>query len=156
MTGTAKATKPKRTAAKAGRAAANPEVEAFIDGLPDGRREAIRHLHESIAAAVPDLVPAMWANTIGYGRYQYRYANGREGEWFVVGLASNKSSISVHFCALTEDGAYLAEANRHRLGKASVGRSCARYKKAEDIDATVIADLAREAAAGVSMGTFAT
>jgi len=58
-----------------------------------------------------------------YGLYHYKYASGREGDWFVVGLASQKNYVSLYTCACDKDG-YLAENNQDRLGKASVGRSC--------------------------------
>lgn len=60
---------------------------------------------------------------LGYGLYHYKYASGREGDWFVAGLASQKNYASLYIYACDKDG-YLAENNQGRLGKVSVGRSC--------------------------------
>ena len=93
----------------------------------------------------------MWDGVLGYGSYRYRYASGREGEWFVVGLANRKQYISVYLSA-EEDGAYLAETNAPRLGKVSVGRSCIRFRRLEDIDLGVLGELVRRAADGAAAG----
>jgi len=67
---------------------------------------------------------------LGDGAYHYKYASGREGDTAVVSLASQKNHISVYMCA-TEDDEYLAEKNKERLGKVSVGRSCIRFADLE-------------------------
>jgi hypothetical protein len=136
---------------RAGRRRTNPpkpstpaDVEAFIAALPPDRREAVEAVHEVVRAAVPDQEPHMWNNMIGYGRYPYRGASGRQGEWFAIGLANQKRYVSLYLCAGTEDG-YLAEMNAKRLGKVSVGRSCVRFTKLENLDLDVVAELAQEA-----------
>jgi hypothetical protein len=70
---------------------------------------------------------------IGYGTYRYKYASGREGDWPVIALASQKNYISVYVCA-AENGRYIAEAHKGELANASVGKSCIRFKKLEDVD----------------------
>ena len=91
---------------------------------------------------------------IGYGSYHYRYASGREGNWFPIGLANNKQYVSLYICAADDDG-YLAEANAGRLGKVSVGKSCIRFKRLEDLDLEVAVELSRRAAELVKAGRFA-
>ena len=82
---------------------------------------------------------------LGYGLYHYKYASGREGDWFVVGLASQKNYVSLDICACDKDG-YLAENNQSRLGKVSVGRSCIRFKELEDLNLKVALELIGKAA----------
>jgi hypothetical protein len=48
--------------------------------------------------------------------------------------------------ATTPDGRYLAEAYRERLPKASIGKSCIRFKRLGDLDQDALADVLREAA----------
>lgn len=84
---------------------------------------------------------------LGYGAYHYRYASGREGDWMLVGLASNKRYISLYVTAGRPDGRYLAEAYADRLPAASIGRSCIRVKRAADLDPEVVTALLVEAAA---------
>jgi hypothetical protein len=121
--------------------------EEYIDGLAEPRRSELRALHELVRATVPALEPTMEFGMPGYGKYHYRYASGREGDWAVVTMASNKNYISVYVAATTEDGGYLAESYRPRLPNASIGKSCVRFKKLSDVDTEVLAELLREAEA---------
>ena len=123
-----------------------PTHEAYIAALDEPRRSEIRTLHELIRTAVPQLEPTMAFGILGYGRYHYRYASGREGDSTVVGLASNKRHISL-YVAGEVDGRPLAETFAPRLPKASVGKGCVRVRRAADLDPDVLVELLREAAA---------
>ena len=118
--------------------------EAYITSLAEPRRSEIAELDKIIQAAVPTLKREMGYG-IGYGPYHYKYASGREGDSHVISLASQKNYISVYVQA-GRDGLYLAEANKDKLPKASIGKSCIRFKKLADIDSTVLADICRQAA----------
>ncbi|GEL17969.1 iron chaperone [Pseudonocardia asaccharolytica] len=124
-----------------------PTHEAYIEGLDEPRRGEIRALHELIRRVVPQLEPTMEFGMPGYGTYHYRYASGREGDWALVAMASNKRYISLYVSATTEDGRYLAESCAERLPKASIGKSCIRVKRVADLDLDVVAELLTEAAA---------
>jgi Domain of unknown function (DU1801) len=133
----------------------SPEpVATYIASLPDGRREIVERIHEVVTKAVPELEVRMWKTFIGYGTYHYVYASGRDGEWFPIGLTNNKGYVSLYLCAGDEQG-YLAESNADRLGKVSVGKSCIRVKRLEDVDLEVVAELSRRAADLVKSGKFA-
>lgn len=123
-----------------------PTHDAYIDALEEPRRSEVRRLHELIRETVPQLEPTMDFKMLGYGKYRYRYATGREGEWMLVGVASNKQSISLYVTATDESG-YLAERYAPRLGKASCGKSCIRFKRLADLDLAALRELLREAAA---------
>jgi hypothetical protein len=45
---------------------------------------------------------------LAYGRWHYEYATGREGDWFRIGMASNKNYISLYISAGDKCG-YIAE-----------------------------------------------
>ena len=83
---------------------------------------------------------------IGYGRYHFRYASGREGDWCLLGLASHKRYMSLYVTAEDGKGGYLAEAYRDRLSKADIGKSCVRFRRLEDLDQEVLREMLREAA----------
>lgn len=125
-----------------------PAVSDFLAALPEERRATITRMHEVIRSAAPGLEPALWGAILGYGTFHYRYTSGREGDAYVVGLASQKQCISLYLNA-TVDGGYLAEANADRLGKVSVGKSCVRFKRLEDVDLDVVAELVGIAAESV-------
>jgi uncharacterized protein YdhG (YjbR/CyaY superfamily) len=120
--------------------------EEYIDGLDEPRRGELRALHELIRATVPELEPTMAFGMPGYGPYHYRYASGREGDWFLIGFASNKNYVSLYVTATTPDGGHLAESYRPKLPKASIGKSCIRFKRLSDVDTSVLGELFRVAA----------
>jgi uncharacterized protein YdhG (YjbR/CyaY superfamily) len=119
--------------------------EEYIKRLAEPRRSEVRAVHELIRRAVPQLEPTMEFGMPGYGRYHYRYASGREGDWMLVGLASNKQYISLYVTAACPDGTYLAERYKDQLPGASIGKSCIRFKRLGDLDQDVLATLLREA-----------
>jgi hypothetical protein len=120
--------------------------EEYIATLPEPRRDEVRVLHELIRREAPDLQPHMRSGIVGYGTYHYRYDSGREGDWFVVGLASRRAYVSLYVSASNGDR-YLAETYRDRLPKADIGRGCVRIKRLTDVDLATVAELVRAAAA---------
>ncbi|HEY0705576.1 MAG TPA: DUF1801 domain-containing protein [Polyangia bacterium] len=119
--------------------------KAYIDGLAEPRKTEIRKLHTLIRKTVPQLKPHICADMLAYGPFHYKYASGREGDWFRVGVASNANYISLYSCAADERG-YVAERYRKRLPKASIGKSCVRFKKVEHLDLDALKDLLVETA----------
>jgi len=115
----------------------------YIEKLPEPRRSELRQLHRLITKTAPKLKPKMWGEMIGYGSYHYRYATGREGDWFVIGLSSRRNYISFYGC-LSDGRQYIAEKHKKELPKASIGRSCIRFKKLADVDLGVLARIIKE------------
>lgn len=109
--------------------------DEYIAALAEPRRSEMQRLHDFIQSVIPDLKPHIMTGMIGYGSYHYRSSSGREGEWSVVALASQKNYISVYVCGVV-DGAYVAEQNKDHFPKASIGKSCIRFKRVDDIDLT--------------------
>ena len=120
--------------------------EEYIERLAEPRRGEIRALHELIRRTVPQLQPTMDFGMLGYGKYHYRYPSGREGDWQLVGVASNKNYISLYVTPSAPEGGYLAEAYKDQLPKASIGKSCIRFKRLGDVDQEVLEGLLRRAA----------
>ena len=106
----------------------------YISMIDQPRRSEIQSLHDFIRKTIPDEKPFIISGMIGYGSYHYKYASGREGDWMKVGLASQKNYISVYICAVAKNGKYVPENYKKAFPKASIGKSCIRFKKVEDID----------------------
>ena len=117
----------------------------YLDNIPAERRTAIETLHRAILQAVPELTAHICHGMLGYGPVHYRTRSGCEGDWAVIGLASQKHYISLYLCA-SDDTGYLAEQNKARLGKVSVGKSCIRFSKLEDLNLQVAIELVKKAA----------
>jgi hypothetical protein len=120
----------------------------FLASLPADRRAVMLALHTAIRKAVPKLtaevMTGMGLPLIGYGKYRYLSPSGREGEWFLIGLAAGKSYYSLHICA-ADKGGYLAEQQAAKLGKVKTGRSCINFKKLEDLKLDVAMALVKHA-----------
>jgi len=123
--------------------------EEYIAAVEEKRRPDIRRLHELVRETVPELEPTMEFGMLGYGKYHYKYASGREGDWMKVGIANNKQYISLYCCAGDERG-YVAERYKQRLPKANIGKACVRFKRLSDLDEDALRDLLRETAAAPS------
>lgn len=123
--------------------AATPEE--YLDQIDEPRKSEMLRLHALIRKAVPKLAPAMNAGMIGYGSYHYKYASGREGDWPIIALASNKQYISVYVCA-ADGEMYVAERYKDELPKASIGKSCIRFKRISDIDLDVLEGIVKTGA----------
>lgn len=82
--------------------------------------------------------PKMWGPSIvGFGSYTYKYASGREGDWFVCGFSPRKQGFSVYLmCDLQKPSTLL-----NSLGKFKMGKSCLNIKTLADIDLNVLEKL---------------
>ncbi len=117
-------------------------VAEYLEQIDEPRRSEVRALHELISREAPKLTASIQSGMIGYGSYHYKYASGREGDSPVIALASQKHYISIYTCA-SENGQYLAEKHKAELPKASVGKSCIRFKRLADVNLAVLTRLVR-------------
>ncbi|HKQ60291.1 MAG TPA: DUF1801 domain-containing protein [Candidatus Polarisedimenticolaceae bacterium] len=120
---------------------------AYIAAQDEPKRTELRQLHQLIRRTVPSMKPyiqsGMGDGMIGYGRFPYKAGN-KYTEWFRVGLASNKTGMSVYVCAGDAKG-YFPEQAGKRLGKVMVGKSCIRFKKLADLNTDVLVQVLKQA-----------
>jgi len=126
-----------------------PTLDEFLAALPADRRNTMTTVHETIRKAVPKLAPFMTSGMgpsplIGYGKYRYKSASGREGDWFTIRLVAGKAGYALHICVGGEGG-YLVERNAAKLGQVKTGRSCINFKKLEDLNLAVAMKLVKQA-----------
>lgn len=107
-------------------------VKEYLDALPEERREIIQFFHAFIQKVSPTLQPHFAYNMLGYGSFPYKNHKKELIQWPVVALASQKQYVSLYVCAV-QNGKYIAEMHKNDLGKVSVGKSCIRFKKIEDV-----------------------
>jgi Domain of unknown function (DU1801) len=118
----------------------------YLAKLEEPRKSEIAALHKMIRKLAPKLAPFIHAGMLAYGPCHYKYASGRESDWFRIGIASNKNYMSLYICA-TDGKTYIAEKFKKALPKASIGKSCVRFKRLSDLDEAALAKLIREGAA---------
>lgn len=120
-------------------------VKEYLAALPKERREPIEFLDKLIKKTAPKLKPYFSYNMPGYGSFKYKNYKKEVIDWPVIALASQKNYISLYICAV-KDCEYIAEKYRDELGKVSVGKSCIRFKKIEDLNLAVLKKVIRLAA----------
>lgn len=120
-------------------------VSAYFADLPEARRKEMKKVHDLIRKTVPGLKSYMAYNMPGYGSFKYRSYKKELLDWPVISIASQKNYISLYVCAL-DKGQYLAEKYAKDLGKVSVGKSCIRFKKVDDLDLRVLKEVLKKAA----------
>ncbi|MDO9087572.1 MAG: hypothetical protein Q7U53_15295 [Anaerolineaceae bacterium] len=118
------------------------DISAHIDSLPDEFRHTIKHLDKIISDIMVGHSRVLWEGPfwggseqaiIGYGDLTQTQSRGKIIEWFMVGLALQKNYISIYVNAV-EDGQYVAEKYRSKLGKVKVGKASISFKNLNDLD----------------------
>lgn len=113
-------------------------VEAFLDTVADEKKRKDSYAILELMKEVTGEEPVMWGTSIiGFGSYHYKYASGREGEWFLTGFSPRKQSLTLYIMA-GFDGydSLLAD-----LGKYKTGKSCLYVNKLEDVDSATLRKL---------------
>lgn len=105
----------------------------YLEILNPERKAVIEFLHDFIQKSAPSLKHHFAYNMLGYGNFKYRNYKNEVIDWPTVALASQKNYISLYICAV-DHNEYLAEKYKEKLGKVSVGKSCIRFKKIDDLD----------------------
>ena len=113
-------------------------VIEFIETVENERKKADAYKLLDIFEEVTGFEAKMWGTSIiGFGKYHYKYASGREGDAPLVGFSPRKANISLY---LDYDGEerdkFLEKLGKHRKSKA-----CVYVNKLADIDVEVLKDL---------------
>ena len=125
-------------------------VAAFLAQLPAERRaecEVIAGIMRRATAAEP----VMWGPSIvGFGRYNYKYGSGREGEWMITGFSPRVQNLTLYLM----DGVRRRPALLDRLGKYTTGVSCLYIKRLSDVDLHVLTELVQASVNHVGSGAL--
>jgi len=101
----------------------NKSVKSFLSSIKDkSKREDSKKL-VSLIQKVTGKKPKVWGNNfiIGFGKYKYKRKNGKEEfEWFNVGFAPRKNSLTIHLSFDISKEKTLLK----KLGKCKYGRGC--------------------------------
>ena len=113
-------------------------VPEFLEQIEDPERRADCLTIAALMARLSGSKPKMWGDSIvGFGEYHYKYASGREGDWFQVGFSPRKQNLTIYVMGYVEHYAELLEG----LGKHKHGKGCLYINKLEDIDMKVLEKL---------------
>ena len=121
--------------------ATTADPRAFIAAVEGDARRADAERLLDLYAGITKQPPVMWgASLIGFGRYHYRYASGREGDFMMCGFSPRKRDFSLYVMAGFEARAGLLE----KLGPHSTGRACLYVKRLDDLHLPTLKRLIRE------------
>ena len=113
-------------------------VDAFIEAVEDEQKRADSRAIAAMMSAATGAPAQMWGTSIvGFGRYHYRYASGREGDFMIAGFSPRKRALTLYIMAgFSEYDALLAQ-----LGKHTIGKSCLYIKRLADVDQAVLREI---------------
>ncbi len=119
----------------------NASVADFLKGIEDDQKRADCRAVLKIMKKVTGKKAKMWGDSIvGFGSYSYKYASGREGDWFVCGFAPRKRDLTLYIMSgFSRYGALMK-----KLGKHKTGSSCLYIKRLSDVDEEVLTRLIAE------------
>lgn len=116
-------------------------IEDFLKAIEDQQQRADSFILLALMRELTGDEGKMWGDSIiGFGHYHYKYASGREGDWFQVGFSPRKGKLSLYLMIdLSQHAAKLAQ-----LGKYKTGKSCLYVKRLADIDEQILRELIRQ------------
>ena len=116
----------------------NASVTAFLKSVADDERRKDCQTLVRIMKRAVGAEPKMWGSSIvGFGHYHYKYASGRENDWFLAGFSPRKQDLTLYIMA----GFDRYDALMGKLGKHKTGKSCLYLKRLADVDVAVLEEL---------------
>ncbi len=117
------------------------DVRAYLESVANQRRREDSLAVLDIMGEITGEAAEMWGSSIvGFGSYRYKYASGREGDWFLTGFAPRKQSLTLYIMPGFEG----YESLMSRLGKYKTGKSCLYINKLDDVNLDVLRELIAE------------
>ncbi len=115
----------------------------FIESVKDKQKKADSYVILEMMRNITKENPKMWGSSIiGFGYYHYKYASGRESDWFKVGFSPRKQNISLY---LTGCGAHKFPELLKKLGKHKTGVGCLYIYKLSEVDKKILNELIKNA-----------
>lgn len=130
--------------------ASGTTVEEILENIPEDRKEAFQRLHEVIVSHLPrGFEPGISYGGLGYVVPHTLYPNGyhcKPSEPLpFAGIASQKNSINFYHMGMYSKPElydwFVSEFPKHSKQKLDIGKSCVRFKKADDIPFELIGAL---------------
>lgn len=123
------------------------DVHAFLAAVEDERKRQDCYALVELMRKATGEEPRMWGDSIvGFGSYHYKYASGREGDWFLTGFAPRKQALTLYIMA----GFDAYDQLMSQLGKHKIGKSCLYIRRLADVDEDILRTLVTQSAAHVA------
>jgi len=113
-------------------------VVKFINSIKDESNRNDCFVIMKLMQKITKSEPKMWGSSIvGFGNYHYKYASGREGDWFLTGFSPRKQNLTLYIIAGFDHYDELMT----KLGKYKTSKSCLYIKSLKDIDQKVLKEI---------------
>ena len=121
--------------------ATDASVEAFLNSVADEKKRADAFRVLQIMREETGEELQMWGESmVGFGRYHYQYASGRQGDWPLTAFSPRKASLTIYITpGFDRYGDLLG-----RLGKFTTSKVCLYVKRLSDIDEAALRELIRQ------------
>ena len=114
------------------------DVRAYLESVANKQRRQDALTMLELMREITGEEAEMWGESIvGFGSYRYRYASGRQGDWFLTGFAPRKQALTLYIMP----GFERYEALLAKLGKHKIGKSCLYISKLADVDEDVLKEI---------------
>ena len=119
-------------------------VTDFLDGVENDTKREDSFTILELMKEITGEEPIMWGDSIiGFGTYHYKYASGREADWFLTGFSPRVQNLTLYIMSGFDEYDDLLG----KLGKHSTGKSCLYVKRLENIDLDVLRELVEKSVA---------
>jgi len=116
-------------------------IEKFLNSVKDEKKRSDSYKILELMKKITKEEPVMWGpSIIGFGTYHYKYASGREGDFFITGFSPRKQNLTLYIMSGFKKYPELMK----KLGKSKTGSSCLYINKLEDVDVKVLKELITE------------
>lgn len=114
------------------------DARAYLEGVTNKQRRKDALAMLELMREITGEEAEMWGESIvGFGSCRYRYASGRQGDWFLTGFAPRKQALTLYIMP----GFERYEALLAKLGKHKIGKSCLYISKLADVDRNVLKEI---------------
>lgn len=121
----------------------NASIDEFLATIKNEQKRADSYQIIELMQLITKAEPKMWGGSIiGFGDYHYKYASGREGNWFLTGFSPRKQNFSIYLMSCDNENDFPELFSK--LGKYKTGKSCLYLNKLADIDINILEQLIRQ------------
>ena len=112
-------------------------VAKFVDGVEASRRADCKALVKMLERATKAKARMWGTSIVGCGDYHYKYASGRENDWFMAGFSPRKKELVLYLMGGDPPRARAVEEAR----QAQDGEGCLYIQQLADVDTKVLEEI---------------
>ncbi len=126
-------------------------VRAFLEGVRSPARRRDAEILLDLMGRTTGEPPRMWgASIVGFGRYHYKYASGREGDGPAASFSPRKTATTIYL----PDGVGSHAERLERLGPHTTGVGCLYLKDLAAVDLAVLEQIVGDSYRTLTSGTY--